>query len=153
MPKPKAVVILGAGASVDFGAPPLKGIFKERFARRQLQSDTFLRDNLDRVFWGPRGHNLESSDESLTIEEMLTILRDWEQEKATCGKAPKPEFCGHFRKSLYILIKKAIFDGKHTRAAHLNPLLRLVSSVEIQVSHTHLSYHFGASYWRRFPLL
>jgi len=138
MPKPKAVVILGAGASVDFGAPPLKGLFKERYARRQLQSDTFLRDHLNSVFWEPRGHNLESSDESLTVEEMLTILRDWEQEKAVCGRAPEPAFCARFRKRLYILIKNAIYDGKHTRAAHLNPLLSFCRR------------HFSSTTWASF---
>jgi hypothetical protein len=138
MPKPKAVVILGAGASVDFGVPPLKGLFKERYARQHLQGDAFLRNNLNNVFWRPRGHTLESSDESLTVEEMLTILRDWELETAACGKAPDGDFCNRFRKSLYVLIKKAIYDAKNTRKEHLHPLL------------TFCRKHFSSTTWASF---
>jgi hypothetical protein len=125
MPKPKVVVILGAGSSVDFGVPPLKGLFKEKHARRQLNNDEFLRNRVAEWFWTPRGHALESSDESLTVEEILTILRDWENEEAECGHAPSHEECNRFRKGLYILIKAAIFDGKNTRHEHLNPLLNV----------------------------
>jgi SIR2-like domain len=123
VPKPKAVVILGAGASVDFGVPQLKGLFKDRHARQHIRGDNFLRSQLDTLFWEPRGHTLESSDESLTVEEMLTLLRDWEDEDAECGQAPAPDLCNKIRKSLYVMTKKAIFDGKDTRNEHLNPIL------------------------------
>ena len=98
-------------------------MFKEKQARKQLKKDTFLNERLHEWFWEPRGHRLESSDESLTVEEILTVLRDWENEDADCGQAPSHELCARFRKGLYVLIKRAIFDGKNTRNEHLNPLL------------------------------
>lgn len=131
-------MILGAGASVDFGVPPMKGLFKERYARQHLEADTFLRDNLNDVFWRPRGHTLESSDESLTVEEILTILRDWELETAACGRAPSPGFCNQFCKSLFVLIKKAIYDSKNTRHGYLNPLLYFCRE------------HFSSTTWASF---
>ena len=54
----KAVVILGAGASSDFGVPTLQGIFKDKWARQYLKPDSFLAQKLDEIFWAPRGHTL-----------------------------------------------------------------------------------------------
>ena len=39
----KAVVILGAGASSDFGVPTLQGIFKDKWARQYLKQDSCYR--------------------------------------------------------------------------------------------------------------
>src|SRR5678810_826877 len=80
-----AVVILGAGASADFGVPTLRTMFKDRQARAYVDSHDAFRVALERYFWTPRGHSLDSSEQSLTIEEMLTILRDWELEKVKSG--------------------------------------------------------------------
>ena len=35
---------------------------------------------LDEIFWAPRGHTFKTANQSLTVEEMMTILRGWEQE-------------------------------------------------------------------------
>ncbi len=103
----KAVVILGAGASSDFGVPTLQGMFKDKWARQYLKQDSFLAQKLDEIFWAPRGHTLESSDQSVTIEEMLTILRDWENEP-NCKECPDPNLFAEFRKRLYVLIMRAV---------------------------------------------
>lgn len=73
---PDVVVVLGAGASAEFGVPVLRRMFKDPFARRYLEENPRLHRSLREVFWGPRGHDLESSDQSLTIEGMLTVLKD-----------------------------------------------------------------------------
>ena len=116
---PKAVLILGAGASADFGVPTLRRIFKDPQAQLYLKQNPQLHEQIQRVFWEPRGYNLQTSDQSLTIEEMLTILRDWEQEN--CPK-PKEDFHA-FRQLLYVLIYKAVFTGKSSSGQHLNPLI------------------------------
>ncbi len=118
----KAVVIIGAGASADFGVPTLRDLFKDRHAREYLMQDEWLHRNLKKIFWTPRGHNIDSSDKSLTVEEMLTILKDWENDPKlnnliNISALPK------FKRHLYVLIKKAVYDGKSSQGAHLNPLL------------------------------
>lgn len=117
-----AVVIMGAGASVDFGVPTLRGLFKDVQAQRYLQRDAVLRGRLEQYFWGPRGQTLETSDEGLTIEEMLTFIQDWEQE-AGIERRPARQECDDFKKRLYILIHDAVFTSKSSNARHLNPLL------------------------------
>lgn len=119
-----AVIILGAGASADFGVPTLRGIFKDPYAQLLLQGDDILRQKLDDIFWAPRGHTLQTSDQSLTIEEMLTILRDWEQEVQLDGR-PNMADLEDFRRRLYLVILAAVFQGKSSRAQHLNLLIDL----------------------------
>lgn len=116
----RAVVILGAGASADFGVPTLRRIFKDRYAQQYLYLNPGLRHQIGKVFWTPRGYDLSTSEQSLTIEEMLTILRDWEQEEG-CPK-PKEDF-HDFRRQLYVLVYKAVFEGKSSKGKHLNPLI------------------------------
>jgi hypothetical protein len=116
---PNAVVILGAGASASFGVPTLRTIFKDRFARKYLSQNQWLYEHLNNFFWEPRGFSLEDSEESLTIEEMLTILRDIDYSRQ---QAPSPE-TQYFQKSLYILIQHALFVGKSTQGRHLNSLI------------------------------
>jgi len=118
----KAVVILGAGASADFGVPTLQSIFKDKQARRYLNEDDWLLRKLDELFWNQRAADLETSDQSLTIEEMLTVLRDWEKEPD--ADSPGSDMLSRFRKSLYILIHRAVFVGKSSGGGHLNPLIR-----------------------------
>src|SRR5437868_5858194 len=79
-PQPKVVVILGAGSSADFGVPTLRSIFKEVMAAAYLKTDKVLNDWLQKMFWEPRGQSAATSDRSVTVEEMLTILRDWQSE-------------------------------------------------------------------------
>ena len=144
----KAVVILGAGASSDFGVPTLQGIFKDKWARQYLKQDSFLARKLDDIFWAPRGHTLESSDQSVTIEEMLTILRDWENEP-NCKECPDPNLFAEFRKRLYVLIMRAVYEGKTTKTAHLNPLMQVCNEKFEQVTWASFNWDcvFDASFW------
>lgn len=119
----KAVIILGAGASADFGVPVLRSVFKDRQAKRYLEENQDLHNLLRELFWDLRGCDIESSDKSLTVEEMLTVLRDWENEAS--GQCPHPDSVDRLRKGIYILIQRAVFVGKSTRAKHLNPLIEI----------------------------
>jgi hypothetical protein len=144
----KAVVILGAGASADFGIPTLGGIFKDASVLRYLQRDRSLLSHLEDVFWKPRGYDLRTAGESLTVEEMLTILRDWEQEPDAIVK-PTPDELRNFKKSLYIVIQKAVYDGKSSQARCLNPLLRYMRDHTTLTTWASFNWDciFEASYW------
>lgn len=117
-----AVVIFGAGASADFGVPTLRSIFKNVQARGYLQRDPELRQRLNTIFWQPRGQTLETSDESLTVEEMLTFIQDWEREGRIENRPARGD-CEDLKRRLYILIYNAVFEGKSSQSRHLNPLL------------------------------
>ncbi|MBI4283193.1 MAG: hypothetical protein HY663_01840 [Chloroflexi bacterium] len=148
----KAVVVLGAGASADFGVPILSGIFKDQCARRYLDKNPWLLQKLNTTFWEPRGHSLDLSDKSLSIEQMLTVLADLSQEKGIPDKA-KPQEVDKFKRKLKVLIQKAIFDGKSSRGEHLNPLISLCRD---KVEHTTwASFNwdciFESSFWYSRP--
>lgn len=128
-----AVFILGAGASAPFGVPTLPNVFKDFWARRYLAKDEFLLNKLNQHFWGPRGHNLETSNQTLTIEEILTLVRDFEQQPYEIP-ALLGEDTEQFRRSLYVLIKKAVYDGKNTQGRYLNPVIKFGSDHFDQVT-------------------
>jgi hypothetical protein len=109
----RAVVILGAGASADFGVPTLASVFRDLRARLYLNANPAVLNRLNELFWAPRGHTLQTADKSVTIEDMLTILRDWENEPAVPDDL-KPEGVTTFRHKLYVLIERAVFQGKST---------------------------------------
>jgi hypothetical protein len=90
-----AVVILGAGASADFGVPTLRGIFKDRHARTFLNSRKTFNKRLNEIFWTPRGHTVDTSDQSLTIEEMLTSSAIGRRNRPApmASNRPRPEIC------------------------------------------------------------
>ncbi len=144
----KAVFILGAGASAPFGVPTLRHIFKNVHARNHLQKDQFLREKLKEIFWEPRGHSLESSHESLTVEDILTIVRDYENKKYDVP-SPLEGNLDRFRRSLYVLIKKAIYDGKSSDGRHLNPVIDFASSNFSEVTWASFNWDciFEASYY------
>src|SRR3972149_3061357 len=119
----KAVIILGAGSSADFGVPTLRYVFQDIHARRHLKKDKDLLGRLETLFWRPRGINLESSHEGLTVEEILTLVRDSENQIYGLPPILEPTELASFRRSLYVLIKKAVYDGKSTTRRLLNPLL------------------------------
>ena len=122
-----AVVILGAGASAPFGVPTLLHVFKDPYARRYIHRNRFLFENLQEKFWRPRGHTVETSHLSLSIEEVLTVVRDFEnQAYSTPPLFSDSADSERFRKSLYVLIKKAIYDGKSTCSQHLNPVIQFM---------------------------
>jgi hypothetical protein len=145
---PKLVVILGAGASADFGVPTLSQLFKDSYARQYLQQDPWLADCLNKLFWEPRGHSLETSDQSLTVEEMLTVFRDWELETNIKSALPADELA-RFRKSLYVLIYRALFVGKSTRREYLNPLIELADKYFDQTTWATFNWDciFESSFW------
>jgi hypothetical protein len=117
----KAVVILGAGASASFGVPTLSRLFQDQHSRKYLQEDDkWLFDKLNDIIWAPRGHTIDTSHNSLTVEEILTFLRD--QEQRGSSSLSKEELID-FRESLYVLIQKAVFVDKHTRGRYLNQLI------------------------------
>jgi hypothetical protein len=115
----KAVIVLGAGASASFGLPTLRRLFQDINARQYLNENVFLDNQLKDLFWEPRGHTLETSDQSLTIEDILTVLRDYEKQNYDAPLLTRPDL-EKFRKSLYILIKKATYDDKSSEGRHLN---------------------------------
>lgn len=118
------VVILGAGASADFGVPTLRGLFKDVQARTHLRVDRQLQGYLNDLFWTPRGHTLETSEQSLTVEEMLTLIQDWEREEGL-RERPDRNRCDDLKRRLYVLIEKAVFKDKSSRAAVLNQLIKV----------------------------
>src|SRR5690242_19357791 len=123
---PNAVVILGAGASADFGVPTLRNLFKDGHAQSFLKVRRKALKSLNELFWAPRGHSIDTSDQSLTIEEMLTILRDWEQEP-TCRDDLNAKDAAYLRRILYVVIQRAVFVGKSSSGKHLNDLINIMS--------------------------
>jgi hypothetical protein len=136
----KAVIILGAGASASFGLPTLNRLFQDWNAQLYLSQDTFLAPQLKELFWEPRGHTLETSHESLTVEDILTILRDYEKQTYDVPLLLTPDL-ERFRKSLYILIKKAIYDNKNSQGRHLNQWIDYFESS--------FYYCSGDAWWNR----
>lgn len=125
----KGVVILGAGASADFGLPVLSGVFKDLEARRFLEENPNFLNQLNRHFWYPRGLDLESSNRGVTVEEILTTIRDFEENEYGLESFLKEEDQLEFSKNLYCLIKKSVFDGKSSsRGRFLNPVIDFCSN-------------------------
>jgi hypothetical protein len=144
----KLVVILGAGASADFGVPTLGHLFKDTQAKIYLRNNSWLATHLNEIFWKPRGHDLNTSEKSLTVEEMLTILRDWELEKAVPARLNNEELA-RFRKSIYVLIYKALFEGKSTKKEHLNTLIDFARKQFEQTTWASFNWDciFESSFW------
>ncbi|UCE53476.1 MAG: hypothetical protein JSV31_30260 [Desulfobacterales bacterium] len=102
--------------------PTLLRVFQDVFARRYLDRNDFLLSNLHNLFWEPRGHTIETSNLSLSVEEILTIVRDYENQ--AYGAPPLlGEETERFKNALYVLVKKAVYDGKHSRGRYLNPII------------------------------
>src|SRR5712664_2079618 len=121
---PKIVVVMGAGSSADFGVPTLKSIFTNREAAAFLKKDALLSRWLQRVFWEPRGHSVLTSERSVTIEEMLTILRDWQRE-ASVKQLDTGEL-DDIRRRLYELIYHAVYENKSSDKGFLNRLIHVL---------------------------
>lgn len=66
----------------------MSGIFKDLQARRYLAKNRDLAETLQEVFWAPRGRTLETSDTTLRIGEMLTIVRDCEEVEGLRSRTP-----------------------------------------------------------------
>ena len=124
---PSAVIILGAGASTDFGIPTLKGLFRSSQAIQYLTANKWLHDKLIQIFWEPRGVNLKTAEQSLTIEEMLTILEDLQKE-AKVPPTLSQEELEMFKRYLYVLIKQSLHKNISTSNANLNPIIDFAES-------------------------
>lgn len=126
-----AVVVLGAGASADFGLPTLAGMFIDEDVKNYLRSNSRLREALERYFWRIRGNR------NLSVEQMLTLLRDWELEPGLPHEK-RPLWGADFRRDLYCLIQRAVFVGKSSKSAHLNPII------------SYCAQHFQHTTWASF---
>lgn len=144
----RVVVILGAGASAPFGVPTLSGVFKDTAVLGYLRAHPDFQQQLEETFWDPRGVTLDTSDEGLTIEEMLTVVRDYERQTFT--DAPSPiKSVETFKRHLYALSKHAVFDGRSSRAGHLNQLLEWARESWDEVTWASFNWDclFEASYY------
>jgi hypothetical protein len=148
----RAVVILGAGSSADFGVPTLSTMFSDRYVVNYLKHKLALFNTLDELFWKPRGHTLATCDQSLNVEQMLTIIKDWEREKSI-PDAQKPKNLSEFRRGLYVLIQKAVFEGKSSRPAHLNALIDICHKTFEHTTWASFNWDciFESSFWYRIP--
>jgi hypothetical protein len=143
---PKIVVIMGAGSSADFGVPTLRSIFKDPSATAYLKRDKTLYDWLQKVFWGPRGHSVATSERSVTIEEMLTIIRDWQSEDKD---ATDLKDIDDIRRRLYVLIYHAVYLYKSSDKAHFNGLIDILSRSFSQTTWASFNWDciFESSFW------
>ena len=148
----EAVVILGAGSSADFGVPVLANIFSDIHARAYLRQNPALLGMLNDLFWKPRGYSLATYDQSLNIEQMLTVLKDWERERNIPSDS-KPKDIPGFRRGLYVLIQKAVFEGKSSNARHLNSLIDICEKTFEHTTWASFNWDciFEASFWYRIP--
>lgn len=146
--KPRAVIILGAGAVADFGVPLLRGVFKDAEARKYLASNDWLRKQLDDAFWKPRGHTLETSDQTITVEEMLTVLGDCKRQHLP-HQVMGVEDEARLRQDLNVLIFNALFVGKNTQSRHLNPLISYARKHFAHTTWASFNWDciFESSYW------
>ena len=71
----------------------------------------------------PRGRTVETSHLSLSVEEILTIVRDYEYQAYNAPPLLGAE-AERFKRSLYVLIKKAVYDHKSSRGKFLNPIIQ-----------------------------
>ncbi len=144
----EAVVVLGAGSSADFGVPTLKGVFKDFAARRYLTKNAELDDFLSEYAWKLRGVNADSSDRSLNIEEILTLLRDWEFDKSL-GVDIDSDTITAVRRHVYQLLFRAVFMYKDTRKRLFNDLIICLEKTFRKVTWATFNWDciFEASYW------
>jgi len=100
------------------------------------------------MFWHPRGHDLSTSDQSLTIEQMLTIVKDLEREPRVPTSA-HPVDATSLRRGLHVLIQKAVFEGKTSRPGHLNRLLAICRTFFEHTTWASFNWDciFESSYW------
>jgi hypothetical protein len=123
---PSIVVVMGAGSSADFGVPTLRSIFTNREAKAYLKQDGVLAEWLQKTFWEPRGHSAQTSERSVTIEEMLTILRDWQREPSV--KQLDAAELDDIRRRLYVLIYHAVYENKSSDKGFLNGLIDVLGA-------------------------
>jgi len=79
---------------------------------------------------------------------MLTILRDWEKEAAIPPQLNTDELA-RFRKEIYLLIYKALFDGKSSKTEHLNQMIEFARKQFEQTTWASFNWDciFESSFW------
>jgi len=145
----KAVVMLGAGASAGFGVPTLRNLFKDAQARVYLSKNAELLARLNTLVWSPRGLDLETSHLGLTVEDILTMLHDSERQTYGLPKILNAGDRETFRRSLYVLIKRAIYDGKSSVKGTLNTLIHFMRKHAEHTTWASFNWDclFEASFW------
>ena len=130
----RAVVILGAGSSADFGVPILSRIFSDRYARAYLRKRPEPLEALNNYIWSPRGLKVDTAEQGPTVEDILTMLRDWETAHSRDpSRVMAPPDISSLRHGIYCVIQRAVFVEKSSSPGHLNPLIKLCRS---QFEHT-----------------
>ncbi len=144
----RAVIILGAGSSADFGVPTLANLFKDAHARLYLKQNPKLSALIQTLFWEPRGHTLETSDLSISIEQMLTLVKDLEKVSKLPVNVTIQDIV-LLRRKLHVLIQRAVFEGKTSRPAHLNPLIYMAKKTFDHTLWASFNWDciFESSYW------
>ncbi|MBF4482099.1 hypothetical protein [Dehalococcoides mccartyi] len=148
----KAVIILGAGASADFGVPTLSNMFSDNHAREYLKNHSQLHETLEDVFWTPRGHSINTCDQSVNVEQILTIIKDMEKEPLRPPGISLPNMAD-FKRQLYCLIQQAVFEGKSSSPQHLNPLIDFCRKYFTHTTWASFNWDciFEASFWYSIP--
>jgi hypothetical protein len=120
---PKIVVVLGAGASAGMGLPVLGKVFNDQAVRDYLANEAReLREFMEEFIWGPRGVDIGAADSCLNIEEVLTLLREWERAAIPPINVNRNL---EVQKQLLSCVHKAVYTGKGHSHPSL-PLNRLV---------------------------
>lgn len=147
----QVVIILGAGASAEFGLPTMVSIFKDAAVRGYLEKTENLLEILRRVFWQPHKLTLKSAHKGLNIEQMLTYLKDTEteQQDTVSPSGLSQQEIDNLRRGLYVIIQRAVFEGKSSRGMHLNPLISFCSERIEHVTWASFNWDciFEASFW------
>jgi hypothetical protein len=106
----KVVVVLGAGASVSAGLPSLAGIFEDTSVKEYLSTDALkFFDFLERYVWAPRGIAESERWRSLNLEEVLTMLRLWENDNQSPINFAKNR---KYQRQLLGCVYQSVFVGK-----------------------------------------
>lgn len=145
------MIILGAGASIDFGLPVLAKIFEDASVKQYLEENRWLHRILSDIFWQPRRLKLESSHQGLNIEEMLTYLKDIETThgNSLLLKELDRQDIANIRRGLYVVIERAVFEGKSSRGMHLNRLIDVCGKKFEHVTWASFNWDciFESSFW------
>lgn len=83
------------------------------------------------------------------MEDILTLVRDSERQSYGLPVVLDQQEREAFRRSLYVLIKKAIYDGKSSNKATLNTLIRLMRKHAEHTTWASFNWDclFEASFW------
>jgi hypothetical protein len=123
-------------------------MFDDPSVRKYLAQNLWLENYLDTCFWKPRGLKMSTAVNGLNVEEMLTCIREWDQERQRFPDLKDPEY-SRFRRNLFVLIQRAVFVAKSSKAAHLNEVIRTFDSTFKHVTWASFNWDclLEASFW------